>query len=599
MAQKVSNQKRTIATKGTKHKPRAVAPDVCKLPNNAPAPFDNWILSDQLQNGTIYTKIGKHPIWMCAAQIGPSSEPHHSGVNKGVVSGTYCAEARATSWSQDVFAEGKAVVRTNDSTTQNHGNTTGIVDGRRLGEAPPDPSAFVKLRCSIAELEGESEAEGDPGDKATSRKLGFPGGQKGQEPYYLEILEGKEVVFTSTRVDVTVEPEKKDPYCGRVGNKHTEWTWTRSGGSLPALAKGPFKGKKYTLSDTKTLLSVLAGSRADKDAKGPEGDQKDGTKEKFKPGKGRKGELNEGASVGGELSSSLAFINYWNSWNDPLIFEVTATACSGSKKAMIKAFPTPGIKLTLQFGESVVDQTYERVKDPIVTRIRKGMESVKSIFDVVKKVSAIAGHDFKFEMFVGASCGCEIAYIPCKKDKLGLYGTEYTQALVGRKWKLWFGASPLIKVFVSWPISLINFAAPCLGEGVASVLRKFGVKADLIFGFEFSLSITFSVGQDEYDYWTDTGDSAVIKLTPSIALEIAAGIKLITLKASWEHTGTLKFAGGDKKGVLLQMTLSVTAELEVKLTLFDDSWFATEAYDGKPEFGELKYLDKKYDLITL
>ncbi|MDI1437282.1 PAAR-like domain-containing protein [Polyangium sorediatum] len=621
MSQKVSNQKRTIATQKTKHKPRATAPDVCKLPDNKPAPFDNWVLTDKLQNGTVFTKIGDSPIWMRAAQVGPPSQPAHAGVNKGVVSGTYCAEARATSWSPDVLTEGKEVVRTNDTTTQNHGNTTGIVDGRALGEALPDPNAFVKLRCAISALEGETVAEGDGADKSVVRKLGFPGGQKGNEPYYLEILEGDKVTFTSTRVDVTVDPQTQDPVCGRVGAKHTEWTWTRAGGSMPPLKQGPFKGKKYKLTETtgKKLGDTI------NDATGGKVNPKVvAVANIIKPGGGtttfgnatvaREGKdapppkIGEGQTtatgrtVGGAFGSSMAFIAYWNSRNDPLIFEVTATACSGSKKATIRAFPATPIKLSLQFGTAGKSEgeytSTERVDDPIVTRVKKGMESVKSIFDALKKVAEIAGRDFDFEMFVGVSCGCEIRYVACKEEKKGLYGTQYTPALVGRKWKFWFGASPLLKVGVKWPISLINFVAPGLGEGAATILRKLGVKLDLVFGLEFSLSVTFSVGQDEYDYWTDTGRTTEVKITPSIALELQAGIKLVTLRASWVHTGSIKFAGGDKKGVLLQLSITISAVLELSMIAFEDRWFAKE-FKSAPDWGKIKYVEKKQDLITL
>jgi hypothetical protein len=333
-------------------------------------------------------------------------------------------------------------------------------------------------------------------------------------------------------------------------------------------------------------MSFLGGgstAREGKEAKGPE------IKEHARTSAGAS------TTVGGAAGSAIAFIALWNSYNDPLIFEVTSTACSGSKKAVLKAFPARPVKVSLQFGAAGKEKGGD---DPVVTRVQKGMMSVKSIFDAVAKISTIAGKEFNFELFVGVSAGCEIRYVACKEDKKGLYGKQYTTALVGRKWKFWFGASPLIKVGVKWNFPLINFIAPGLGEAAARVLRKLGVTCDLVFGLEFSLAVTFSVGQDEYDYWTDTGGTTTIKLIPSIALELEAGIKLLTLKAAWVHTGTVKYAGGDKKGVLLQMTLTITAVLELTMTAFEDRWFAKD-FKATPDWGKINYLEKKYDLLTL
>ena len=80
---------------------------------------------------------------------GPSRAHQPYAFVVGVASGTHIEEAKATSYSSDVFAEGNAVVRTNDTTTQNHANTTGYVDfaaPARAGVLRPTPPRASSAR---------------------------------------------------------------------------------------------------------------------------------------------------------------------------------------------------------------------------------------------------------------------------------------------------------------------------------------------------------------------------------------------------------------------------------------------------------------------
>jgi hypothetical protein len=124
---------RSVAGKATHHMAWATAPDVCKLPNNVPTPFPNWVMSTKIAAGqTTHTTILKKPIWTKPTEAGPPSEPAHPGVNKGVKSSTYRGEAKAISVSQNVIVEGKGVARMLDTTTQNHENTIGIITDAAL-----------------------------------------------------------------------------------------------------------------------------------------------------------------------------------------------------------------------------------------------------------------------------------------------------------------------------------------------------------------------------------------------------------------------------------------------------------------------------------
>jgi uncharacterized protein DUF2515/uncharacterized protein DUF4150 len=124
-----TNQDRVIVTMASGHWAVHVSPDICNLPGGADQAFPNYVSSALLVGGTTSVSINGAPIWHAPAQLGPPSEPAHAGTDGGVVSGVYRGEARATSWSADVIIEGHGAVRTDDTTTQNHGNTDGIVVG--------------------------------------------------------------------------------------------------------------------------------------------------------------------------------------------------------------------------------------------------------------------------------------------------------------------------------------------------------------------------------------------------------------------------------------------------------------------------------------
>ena len=120
MADKASNARRVIVTRGSKHEALATEPDLCFVPGeSSPRPFPNRVGSDRLRNATQRTRIGGEPVFTASGQLGPPSEREHAGTDGGVHSRTYLAEARPVSYSQDVFCEGCAVVRSDDAVTLN------------------------------------------------------------------------------------------------------------------------------------------------------------------------------------------------------------------------------------------------------------------------------------------------------------------------------------------------------------------------------------------------------------------------------------------------------------------------------------------------
>ena len=166
-----TNEQKDIATKGTLHVAQATAPDVCKVPSMqmAPMPFPNYVTSTKLTKGaTTKSFIASFPVWTSIGELGPPSEPAHIGTGGGVTSGTYRDVAMATSYSKDVFFEGNAAVRLNDTTTQNKANTVGVVVyGPSVGIfAKADDYDFqIALKRVLRYEGGLSDDEGDTGGR--------------------------------------------------------------------------------------------------------------------------------------------------------------------------------------------------------------------------------------------------------------------------------------------------------------------------------------------------------------------------------------------------------------------------------------------------
>lgn len=180
----VTNEGRLVATADGEHVAVAMLPDVCRVPGTAaPVPAENSVSTERLQNGTSLTRLAGQPIWTRKGQLGPPSDPAHAGTLGGVVSGTYRAEAVASSWSADLVVEGAPVVRSQDTTFQNHHNTTGLVLPHGFEEGAWNDGAFVPEACryliegslahdlpDLAALRG-SHALGPP----TAGSFRFPG----------------------------------------------------------------------------------------------------------------------------------------------------------------------------------------------------------------------------------------------------------------------------------------------------------------------------------------------------------------------------------------------------------------------------------------
>lgn len=598
MSDTAGNQDLAIATNGTSHVATTMGPtDVCKLPNNVPAPFPNFIAtSGNLKNGTTNTFVANKPVWIQRSYLGPTSDPGHPGVNKGVASGTYRGIARATSWSKDVQKEGQFVVRTNDSTTQNNANTSGMVAGSPLAGKVSNDDAYQQKLCTLTILEGKCKH---------GRALGPPpGAKKDEESNYLEILKGDFVEFTSTREDIV--HHTKDPGC--VKGIHTHWEATKTGGSWKDAAIGGAKSvvgldpptheakdalKVYRLGGALTgESSVKVGDlkskksnvndfsrrerlKIPKDA-GPLGKVADDVKTKDSTGKWAHGDAvthkvapdSNAAKLGSKALSTIAQAAVmWDAAAHPAIVTVEASACSGKKTATIKIMPSDKVKVDL-FDDSV----------------KAGVNWLRRLLGLVERATSFFGQPARIQFLESPKLTFSIEYKELTADKpvrpgpfgIGTVGPHW-KVQCRRAWQLEFSFSPLIGGYAKFTVPIAT-VLPVAGSAVATLLKWVGARGDFFLKIEIAFAPKGSISWNEYDEWAVSVSDGELSLTFSIGVEIYVTVAEVSVYGYVE--GKLWFEKwGPRPGYLLAVDMKGQIQLGAKGAAKANFWGKTYSKD--------------------
>ncbi len=139
---------RNFSHKGSGYQSICMAPDVCKTPVGSvtvPIPYPVVSQVSSLDKGTTSVKIDGNStaIESSTHSMCSGDEP---GVAKGIISGTTGSKTHFVTYSFDVKAEGKGVIRHMDMTTMNNRNTIGM----NIGSVSPAVMA-VALEAKFEE----------------------------------------------------------------------------------------------------------------------------------------------------------------------------------------------------------------------------------------------------------------------------------------------------------------------------------------------------------------------------------------------------------------------------------------------------------------
>ncbi|MFT3764217.1 MAG: DUF4150 domain-containing protein [Minicystis sp.] len=553
MSDTTGNQDLAIATNGTSHVAMTMGPtDVCKLPNNVPSPFPNFIaIKGNLKDGTTNTFVANEPVWIQRSYLGPTSDPAHPGVNKGVASGTYRGIARATSWSKDVQKEGQYVVRTNDSTTQNNANTSGTVMGSPLTGSVEAQDQYKQLVCTITRLEGTCSHGRDLGPP--------PGAKKDDEPNYLEVLGEDTVKFTSTREDLVTKTI--DPGC--VKGIHTHWNATRTGG---------LGGTAETKTEQKDSLKIYELGPSLTGDPNQESDAATARKGLQAPGGIKVKGIPNQDKAEKIVSNIMQAAVLWDAIAHPVIIAVEATACSGKKAATIKVLPK---------GEFTFDLFDDSVK--------AGVEWLKKLLNLVERVGSFFGQPVTIKFLEKPKLKFIIQYKELTADKpakampynLGTLGPYY-KVQARRSWSLDFGFDPLIGGSAKFTVPIAT-AIPAVGSAVATVLKWVGAEGNVFIQIELNFAPHGIVKWDEYDV-VSCDVSAQLTIMFSVGVEVK--VVCVELSVQGYIDGKVTFDNwGPRPGLLLACDMKGELQLGAKGSAKATFWGISysKEFDYKPD----------------
>lgn len=549
MGNTVTNHELLVATKGTSHEARTEGDtDVClNPPKLIPSPHPNFVSTSHLGAGqTTKTFIQDKPIVTLKGVLEPMSMPPHSDTGGGVKSGTYRQEAKMTGGSPDVTAEGSPVCRTTDPTTQNHANTTGKLVELSKEEQLKREEEERAMRCTLVKVEG---------DCAHDRKLYFPpGGQIGDQGYYLEVLSTDTVILEATRENAV---ENGPPVCAK-GN-HTKWVIKRSGGGedpqetertgdvltldpgwfdVPSVdewgikpgsrsknrnydntkADDPTRAQKSDIrdqvnkdmpqspkeqkirdrmanGDTKLKQDKLQYARQRENQRAAErAKREDATK------KANKSAQNTVKMVMNVAMNAAKLYYYWNYLTNPVTLQITALACSGSKNFTLVCFPAGKFEFDL-FSDKIAEN---------VAKIKQVVDSGKKIVEKFNKDHM----NFTLEFLKDPQLLLTTEYKELKEDKNGLLKSQ-----VNRYWDLSIGFAKLVEFGAELLMPLLNFFGPM--GGVANVFLN-------AFGFEGNayLAVIFSVNPRVSARWTEYNEPTINLFQVTLKFEFQLGVRV-------------------------------------------------------------------------
>lgn len=579
-----SNQGKGIVTAGSGHiATTSGATDVCVNPNDFPptkSPFENYVSSALLVNGTRHTLIQNRPILTRRGKLGPESDPPHPPyITRGNAPGEpYRQEARPTSGSADVVIEGSPIVRTNDSTSQDMENTSGYMDGSNLSANVLSEEEYLTKICTIYNFGATCEH---------GRKLGLysPTSKQGN---YLEILSGDSVTFWADRHDTTTTPPLNDPIC-KMGNVHTKWTITRAKlFGIPEMVQYGY-GNTFTLAGDITTVSMwtLMGMSESTGTLAGAGAVKDQSDEAA--GKTRALKLSTSTFV-----SPLQWIMAWSLRNNPLTITVEAIACTGSKTGTVKLFPVEGIKARL-FGE---------IADDVTDRIKNTLGQIRKVTEIVNAVTRRVGlGELEAELMGSPFVEFELAYAECTKVDGWFRDTIYTPARINRTWCISLGFDPLIALGITVSFPLGNLL-PWIGPTVQTLVNKVNeyypgaldIKAQ--FGIEIGVSVYGSFGQDQYDYPYIRANPT--KLTTNLSIGIyaeVAGQAILQGGISFPGEFFFEYEFMPRREVLLGYLMNGAIQLTAMITVLPDTMITWESPPIEPEWARVEFHEWRWDLI--
>jgi hypothetical protein len=517
MSATVTNEDKGVTTTTSDHTAASDgATDTCwNVPMTAQIPHPNSVKTDKAVEHTTGKTLfqGGNVVRVGEAML--PSDPAHgdTGGGGGVRSHTYRAEARVTTGSPNIRAESGPPGRTEDPTTQNHGNTEGkIYQDVPAGLLDDNPEEYLK-RCSY-----------------DTSKIKCGHHEEVEKPE-IDVWRGDTITIEAHRKNAKV-PDA-EPVC--ASPPHMKWHVTRTGGvnlvgaALPDMA-ADFTGDTLVLSGDWTAPMgslTLEGSQerelspearrayiaqknsfaqANAAARGsPRVENQDAALAYRQVGE-RINEtdryhaprLNMARAMVTNLVNLAQFLVAWRAHQNPVRIAIVGTACSGSVTYEVRCYPNS------KYSFSV----------PLDGIIEAG-RWVSRTFTFVRSLGQLADVNVEgnFRIPGDVAIGLEFQWKePEEEAELYEIAREAELSIQGKLFEL--GAE------LAFPLTNLLAIIPGIGVAVARaigwVLRRIGAEASVGAGFSISLSAavltTFKWTEKHGWHWDKAGIKLPIEL---------------------------------------------------------------------------------------
>ncbi len=562
-----SNQGLGVTTTTSDHKAVADKPDVNMDPTvTVPVPHPNEVPTALATEHTSdKTKFGGGKVVREGDAIGPNSGPPHgdTGAGGGDGSHTHLQEARVTTGSSNVQAEGKPIARNTDKTTQNHANTKGAVQGGDPNAALVPPDVDKKKACSLETTVVQCVGAGTAGGAAADSKLGSQAGlevakhgRKAGKDHVLEVVSPDKVTLTATRKNA--KEASKGPECELEG-QHTKWMvskwqsgkklkeevlsgdnqildpswfdWPGLSGivnaqdgetGLPPVsdkvdtreAKQAVRNARQHTRDAKGTIRNVPNPHAPTDTAGKSNNQI--ARETYRNmQQAKRDQLGNALNAGQELVSKGAdiyqFLKIWNAYNDPVEVKVEAFACSGAEKYTLRSVPGGNAEFTLG-GETLA-------------KVRAACATVEKFCKIFQKLASLAGLPAKFglKLCEGAEVEFECEWGEMEGDNEDIKKKEHH---VDLGWELTFRFKKLVEYEGEFGIPLayfLNLFAPGSGSALNTMMTSVGLEATVGVDIEFGLTPALWAKREKGASKAQWGGGIQVKLELYFRLKVKWG----------------------------------------------------------------------------
>ncbi len=513
MSSTVATNNQGTASKTSGHEFNTIGPtDVCMDPTvTVPVPHPNTVNTDKaVEHTTGKTLVQGGNVVRVQEAVMPSDPAHPDiGAGGGVASHTYRMEARAAAGSPDVRMEGKPPARTDDPTTQNHGNAGGKIVEPVPPQAIQEKPDEAQKRCSYDTSTIKKEGEDSEGKAFGAVKMP-----------QIDVKRGSTIIVEAKRKNAKVPDAPPD--CSQP--PHMKWKVTRTGGMdllgaaipekveeltgdtltlkdwLPALSKLEADLKLDTKSDAAKKAAIEDKNRyaqenaASRGSARVENEDARAAYKQVSTDRKRREMAMEGIN---QLANFTQALVVWRAAQNPIRLAIVGNACSGAVTYEVHGYPEHKYEIEIPLEGLIKVGRW-------ISRAMSVARSVGQLANCPVENSVVCPGDVKFTLgFEWKEGAGDDQYYAIREAYLAVSssktvkgdldaGDAYKKAMHAAKPLVLAGALLAWQFDLSFPFTNLLTLIPVAGAGIAKAVgwlnQRLGIEAKV--GVAFNLKFT-------------------------------------------------------------------------------------------------------------